>query len=357
MVNISSYFVKQITLTHKRIVHGLLFGYFLAQLIEFEKYESFDGRIVQLFVKTLNITLLILVSSWLIVSWFQPSWLEKTHIHINAISFSCLMGWLVLCAPHISVITGFYVVNILISLCILSLDILQLINANQVFQSKFGCATMNDRSNKNNNKILTGNKTIRANSVFKSKHKFHSVDGQTSNEVLSTTFAVSGEKNRFLLTKIGLHDDKVIDAGQEIDDQSSNNFSANVPIFDGCRANMRLLPLNRVDSREVIPRDLTWECFSNVEHRLDSSSCHIYTAVWNFAKIPVILKLIKTERLASAVAVAEFETEENVLLRTKHPNIVRLLASGNNPRKFLVLELLSGGSLAHSLGERYVLFL
>lgn len=41
-----------------------------------------------------------------------------------------------------------------------------------------------------------------------------------------------------------------------------------------------------------------------------------------------------------------------VLSRIRHPNIVRFLGSGKLPRKFLVLELLSGGSLSHTLGLR-----
>lgn len=41
-----------------------------------------------------------------------------------------------------------------------------------------------------------------------------------------------------------------------------------------------------------------------------------------------------------------------MLSRVRHPNIVRFLGSGKVPRKFLVLELLSGGSLSHALGLR-----
>ncbi|CAN0051791.1 unnamed protein product, partial [Ectocarpus fasciculatus] len=76
----------------------------------------------------------------------------------------------------------------------------------------------------------------------------------------------------------------------------------------------------------------------------------IYTANWNDR--PVILKLIKADRINSEVALAEFETEAEVLSRIKHPHIVRFLGSGFQPRRFLVLELLDGGSLSHALGVR-----
>jgi hypothetical protein len=99
-----------------------------------------------------------------------------------------------------------------------------------------------------------------------------------------------------------------------------------------------------------IPTNLSWDTFINLQHLVDSSSCHIYTALWG--ETPVVVKLIKAERVSMPVAVAEFEMEENILLRIRHPNIIRLLGSGNLPRKFLVLELLSGGSLSHTLGLR-----
>ena len=57
--------------------------------------------------------------------------------------------------------------------------------------------------------------------------------------------------------------------------------------------------------------DVPWEVFSFVEHRIDSSSCHIYTALWT--NLPVVIKLIKAERVQSAVAVSEFEAEAAVL--------------------------------------------
>jgi serine/threonine protein kinase len=117
-------------------------------------------------------------------------------------------------------------------------------------------------------------------------------------------------------------------------------------VLDGFRVNLDLLP--EID--ESIPRDLPWETFEDVQHTVDSSSCHIYTARWGTT--PVILKLIKEDRITSAVAVAEFDIEERVLSRVRHPHIVRLLGSGTQPRKFLVLEFLSGGTLSHSLGVR-----
>lgn len=117
-------------------------------------------------------------------------------------------------------------------------------------------------------------------------------------------------------------------------------------IFDGFRVQLEKLPVSKTNC----PQDVPWESFSYVEHRVDSSSCHIYSAFWRGTT--VIIKLIKADRVASSMAVAEFETEASILSRLDHPHIVRLLGTGRYPRRFLILELLDGGSLSHLLGLR-----
>jgi len=116
-------------------------------------------------------------------------------------------------------------------------------------------------------------------------------------------------------------------------------------LYEGFRVRIDKLP-----EASTAVTNLPWNTFTNVEHRIDSSSCHIYTANWG--ERLVILKLIKADRVGSPVAVAEFETEASVLSRVRHPHIVKFLGSGYEPRRFLVLELLDGGSLSHALGVR-----
>jgi serine/threonine protein kinase len=130
------------------------------------------------------------------------------------------------------------------------------------------------------------------------------------------------------------------DAGLELKSQIPED-----QLYEGFRVRVDRLP-----EASSVPTNLPWSTFTNVDHRIDSSSCHIYTAKWG-DKL-VILKLIKADRIASPVAVAEFETEASVLSRLRHPHIVRFLGSGYQPRRFLVLELLDGGSLSHALGVR-----
>lgn len=135
---------------------------------------------------------------------------------------------------------------------------------------------------------------------------------------------------------------------EEIYTSTGLELRSHVPedeLYEGFRVRIDRLP----EASSAVT-NLPWSTFSNVEHRIDSSSCHIYTALWNDRS--VILKLIKADRVGSPVAVAEFETEASVLSRVRHPHIVKFLGSGYEPRRFLVLELLDGGSLSHALGVR-----
>ena len=126
-------------------------------------------------------------------------------------------------------------------------------------------------------------------------------------------------------------------------------------ILEGFRVRMDKLPekknliLSSLNSHEV-DRRLAWNDFQNITHLIDSSSCHIYVATWNNKK--VVLKLIKADRVHSNVALCEFETEVSVLSRLNHGNVVRYLGSGYDPRRFIVLEHLEGGTLATALGMR-----
>lgn len=140
--------------------------------------------------------------------------------------------------------------------------------------------------------------------------------------------------------------DRSVDGAFETDYNDTAKRPHDDSIYDGFRVRLENLPMRS----SSVPHDVPWESFSYIEHRVDSSSCHIYSAFWRGTA--VIIKLIKADRVSSPMAVAEFETEASILSRLEHPHIVKLLGSGRLPRRFLILELLDGGSLSHSLGLR-----
>jgi serine/threonine protein kinase len=57
----------------------------------------------------------------------------------------------------------------------------------------------------------------------------------------------------------------------------------------------------------------------------------------------------------SQVAIHEFDVEHGILARIKHPHIIGLIGAGRHPRRFVVLENLSGGTLTNVMGKYRVL--
>ena len=70
--------------------------------------------------------------------------------------------------------------------------------------------------------------------------------------------------------------------------------------------------------------------------------------------IKVVIKMIKEKALKNPVAIHEFEMEHGILSRLSHPNILRILGAGTDPRKYLVLEYLSKGTLQKLLSKNNV---
>lgn len=59
----------------------------------------------------------------------------------------------------------------------------------------------------------------------------------------------------------------------------------------------------------------------------------------------VVIKMIKKTLCLDPVVIKEFELERSILENSDHPNIVRFLGSGHEPRRFVVLEYLNQGTL------------
>jgi len=102
----------------------------------------------------------------------------------------------------------------------------------------------------------------------------------------------------------------------------------------------------------VVPDNLLMEHFTDIQHLTDGSNANIFIARFNGEK--VIIKMIKEEVQLDAVAVHEFDVEHGLLSRISHPNIIKLMGAGRVPRRFIVLEWLSGGSLSNILSQNQV---
>jgi len=101
---------------------------------------------------------------------------------------------------------------------------------------------------------------------------------------------------------------------------------------------------------------LSMNDMTDLKHFTDGSHSNIFKG--SFRKISCVAKVIRQKSLANAVAKKEFQTELDLLSRIRHKCIVTLLGSGRiigrdgQPRTFLVLECLNGGTLQQLIAKR-----
>ena len=327
-------------------VGGMLsvFGFYAVQLVMISYHhrkeltdhnmQSYKGLVA------VDILLLFVVVLYLVCKWLAISAVDKFIVLFDSVLFALSFCWMVLAAPVVDVLVGFFVCNIIIATSTVLLDLYEFRQFSKIYQQLQG----NNASSLATSTIIDGDiadegrqNPIRDVEVGNSYEHIngHEGGGQGSRK--------SSDVEEDVLHRVRVRASSNV---REVKYMPRAIDLAKKGVLDGFRVNLQELP--EID--ESIPRDLPWSTFEDVTHTVDSSSCHIYTARWG--DIPVILKLIKEDRITSAVAVAEFDIEERVLSRVRHPHIVRLLGSGTQPRKYLVLEHLSGGTLSHSLGVR-----
>lgn len=94
---------------------------------------------------------------------------------------------------------------------------------------------------------------------------------------------------------------------------------------------------------------LKFDEFQNVKHIADGSNSNVYTA--RFRGQDIVIKMISEKAQYQPVAVHEFDVEHGILGRVSHPNIIKLVGAGREPRRFVALEYLGGGTLFSVLGE------
>ena len=103
-------------------------------------------------------------------------------------------------------------------------------------------------------------------------------------------------------------------------------------------------PITCFEQLSFIPTKLTTTEFKGVEFIKHGSNSSIFSAYLRGEKVAV--KLVKEKPKNLHQAEKELVFEAGVLARLKHPNIINILGVGEKVRKFLVLELLEGGTLS-----------
>jgi serine/threonine protein kinase len=280
-------------------------------IVLFERQETF--------LKVIEILLFIITLFTAVSSYRNES--SRPRTLINGCIFGMNVGWLcyasssVSSKPSVPVFFSFNGIAILLLTC---LDIKE-----------------------HKNLVLHDAMSDEATNEHPARDDLKPIPSASSEDTASTHINNTSRSNNFSDTT-----GRDVENGYDSNSDGRPKCALKADNFDGFRVKLEMLPI----SNSVIPSDVPWESFSYLRFRVDSSSCHIYSAFWR--GVAVIIKLIKADRVSSPMAVAEFETEASVLTRLDHPHIVKLLGSGRQPRRFLILELLDGGSLSHTLGLR-----
>ena len=107
-----------------------------------------------------------------------------------------------------------------------------------------------------------------------------------------------------------------------------------------------VLPFSRIPIRTYVPISLKRSDFTDVAYLGNGSNSFVYSANLGIDKTKVVIKMLKTQINNRRVAEQEIVSEAGILARLSHPNIVRIHGAGEDPRKFIVLEFLGGGTLS-----------
>ena len=120
------------------------------------------------------------------------------------------------------------------------------------------------------------------------------------------------------------------------------NNSANIV---SCTS-MFTFSLAKLSIKTFVPL-MTRNDFTSVEYLGNGSNSFVYSAYCGGGK--VVIKMLKAQVKDRKIAEQEMLFEIGILARLKHPNIIGIRGAGSEPRKFIVLENLSGGTLGQLL--------
>ena len=104
-------------------------------------------------------------------------------------------------------------------------------------------------------------------------------------------------------------------------------------------------PIHNLPLAPGIPiKDLHIEHVKEITHFADGSNSNIYSG--RYFEKTVVVKMVKKGAAHDSMALHEFDTEQEILSRIAHPNVVAFVGGGCIPRRFIVLEWLGGGTLS-----------
>lgn len=347
------------------IVYLCLFIFYAIQLALYRKGLKagtiHDSDMNGNYLIAIDVLLLVQAIVALGCGWIFRSVFQSISVVFNAVLFGLTFGWLILAAPNAAEHHVYFGFNSAVVLFLIIIDVSIMFYVRpEVIAVASGAKKSNRKSlnpahistGASNPKLSTTDQLRGAVSSFlpsygKIRHRFLQSEDDTAQqngpmaekadeemgvadkEAFSSVFGGEGGASRRNSAQQALvsssnspfHDESSPDEEAEVILGGYKVDTADKAICEGFRINMGSLP--SFDGNQT-PRNLTWDDFAKIQHIVDSSSCHIYTALWK--NQPVVLKLIKAERVSSAVAVAEFDAEEGTSPQPAAVSIASLIS-------------------------------
>ena len=132
---------------------------------------------------------------------------------------------------------------------------------------------------------------------------------------------------------------KNLSATTDLDSTDSSSFDASSYLFPLCQ-------LFEVDHRL---RNLNLTTIRSLEPLTSGSNSELFRG--EYQGRPVVVKMVSERESQNEIALLEFDMELELLQRCSHPNIMGFIGAGAVPRRFIVLDHLSGGTLSDRLLE------
>lgn len=259
----------------------------------------------------------------------------------------------------------------------------------EVLNDEFHNVNVSSSNNKSNHvsnsiPIIKNNNSNNDNSISKSQHCNNNVIGSQTNDFQIGSYSLDVEnmdmesihdfnsdtnetRNRARTISYGsIHLEDAVKLGGG----SSNGSLSETDIGQYIKSNIDGVPIIAISVHAVptwdpvdvfnfpvgqipvscnVPNNLTLDSFTEVRHIADGSNSNVYLA--KLDSEACVIKMIKEDVQLDPVAVHEFDVEHGMLSRLNHPNIIKLLGAGRFPRRFIVLECLTKGTLDRILNQ------
>lgn len=204
------------------------------------------------FILALDIILLIAVLAVICLGWIARPSFELHALHLNSLIVCLLIMWIMVAGVYIHHYYANFVCNLLIAAFIVASDVFTLKHS----QVDIVAVKQAVRRTKSKSSVLYNTLTSAS-------------DQSGSVECDLEAAAPSASELKATYPSI--------------------NLAEKGMLTHGFRVNLAAVPI--ISSFDPLPTTLVFDMFEHVTHLVDSSSCHIYTALWN--SCPVVLKLIK----------------------------------------------------------------